>query len=69
VGAHNQLGLSWGSPQSPQCGGLTVDQLMSVDFSKIDFSAFQSQVQSSTATLGSDALSIMQNTATVKVNK
>lgn len=33
-----QLGLGWGSPKSPQCDGLTVAQLGSVDWSKVDLS-------------------------------
>jgi conjugal transfer mating pair stabilization protein TraN len=32
-GAHQQLGLSWGSPNSTQCQGLSIDQLKQVDFS------------------------------------
>lgn len=32
-GAHAQLGLSWGSPESPACGGLSPDQITSLDFS------------------------------------
>ncbi len=28
----------WGSAKDPECGGITVDQLQSVDFSEIDFS-------------------------------
>jgi type-F conjugative transfer system mating-pair stabilization protein TraN len=35
---HQQLGLSWGSPQSPQCQGLSPEQLSRLDFSKVDFS-------------------------------
>lgn len=31
-GAHAQLGLSWGSAQSPNCTGLTPDQITSLDF-------------------------------------
>lgn len=31
-GSHEQLGLSWGTPEHPICRGLTVDQLMSLDF-------------------------------------
>ena len=35
---HQQLGLSWGSPESPQCQGLSPDQLSHMDFSRVDFS-------------------------------
>lgn len=31
-GSHAQLGLSWGSPESPICRGLTVAQLTALDF-------------------------------------
>jgi conjugal transfer mating pair stabilization protein TraN len=31
-GAHIQLGLSWGSAQAPNCSGLSVSQLQSINF-------------------------------------
>jgi conjugal transfer mating pair stabilization protein TraN len=31
-GAHSQLTISWGSSQSPNCAGLTMDQLKLLDF-------------------------------------
>jgi conjugal transfer mating pair stabilization protein TraN len=31
-----QLGISWGSPQSPDCRPLTLDEFIKIDFSKID---------------------------------
>jgi len=33
VGAHEQLGLSWGSPENPDCRGLSIDQITQLDFS------------------------------------
>jgi conjugal transfer mating pair stabilization protein TraN len=33
-----QLGLKWGSAEKPKCSGLTVNQLKSLDFSRIDLS-------------------------------
>jgi conjugal transfer mating pair stabilization protein TraN len=36
----SQLGISWGSPQSPACQGLTMAQFLAIDFSQIDFSEF-----------------------------
>lgn len=33
-----QLGLSFGTPEEPNCTGLTLDQLTKLDFSKIDLS-------------------------------
>lgn len=38
-----QLGLNFGSPQSPDCTGLTLVQFSSLDFNKIDFSEFTTQ--------------------------
>ena len=35
-----QLGMGWGSAENPQCDGLTIEQLQSLDFSQIDFSEF-----------------------------
>lgn len=31
-----QLGLSWGSPESPSCRGFTVEEVSKIDFSKLD---------------------------------
>ncbi len=33
-----QLGLRWGSAENPNCSGLTIDQLRSIDFSLVDLS-------------------------------
>lgn len=35
-----QLGLGMGSPETPDCEGLTVSQLQQIDWSQIDFSEF-----------------------------
>lgn len=32
-GAHEQLGLSWGSAENPNCSGLSIDQITNLDFS------------------------------------
>ncbi|MCP3922727.1 MAG: conjugal transfer protein TraN [Desulfobacterales bacterium] len=37
VEGRKQLGLSWGSPESPNCRGLTPDEFQSIDFSNINF--------------------------------
>ena len=34
----NQLGLGWGDNDSPDCRGLTMDEFLRIDLSKIDFS-------------------------------
>jgi hypothetical protein len=36
--AHKQLGIPWGSPESPNCRGLTPEEFQKLDFSKVDFS-------------------------------
>lgn len=36
----DQLGLSWGGPKQPNCGGLSVEQLSRIDFSQIDLSEY-----------------------------
>lgn len=38
--AHQQLGLSWGSPKSPNCKGLSPAQLTAMDFSSPDVQQF-----------------------------
>jgi conjugal transfer mating pair stabilization protein TraN len=37
VGGKAQLGRNFGSAKTPDCSGLTVDDLQKIDFSKIDF--------------------------------
>lgn len=39
-----QIGKSWGSAQSPDCGGFTVAQLQSLDFSRMDLSEFYAEI-------------------------
>ncbi len=39
-GARAQLKKNLGSAKNPQCGGLTIDELKKIDFSKIDFKDF-----------------------------
>lgn len=36
---HDQLGLSWGTPASPNCEGLTPDQFARVDLSNVDLTS------------------------------
>lgn len=42
--ARNQLGMGWGTPENPQCSGLTLDDFQGLDFSKIDLSEFIQEV-------------------------
>lgn len=50
-GGRQQLGIGWGTPQNPSCGGLTLDQLSSIDFDtpamKAAMEPFKKQVLSS----------------------
>lgn len=39
-----QLGMGWGTAQSPSCGGFSVAQLQALDFSTMDLSAFYSAI-------------------------
>lgn len=39
-----QLGQSWGSAQNPQCGGFTIAELQSLDFSRMDLSEFYAEI-------------------------
>ena len=36
-----QIGLSWGTPENPNCRGFTPAELQSIDFGKIDFSEYE----------------------------
>ena len=39
-----QLGKTWGSAQSPDCGGFSLAQLESLDFSRMDLSEFYAEI-------------------------
>lgn len=51
-----QLGLGFGSPEHPDCQGLTAEQLSNIDFSQIDFSEILSEVMGRTKTPTSEKL-------------
>lgn len=40
-----QLGISWGDPESPECRGLTTDELSRIDMSKMDLSELYEDVK------------------------
>lgn len=42
-----QLGRGWGAPKSPDCAGLTINDLQSIDFSQIDLTELYIDVQAS----------------------
>lgn len=45
VQARKQLGLNFGSGGSPNCRGLTLDELSRIDFSKMDFSEVAAEMR------------------------
>ena len=46
VAGRTQLGIPFGDPKSPNCRGLTPEELQKVDFAKIDFSEVYQDIQS-----------------------
>lgn len=58
-----QLGISWGSPENPQCRGFTPEEFQKIDFSKIDLTEFVKDIQSSIQT------SVIQNLGTYVKDK
>ena len=47
-GRDEQLGISFGSGENPDCRGLTVSEIQSINFSKIDFSNYYTMYQNNT---------------------
>jgi hypothetical protein len=41
-----QIGRSWGSPENPDCSGLSPEELSRMDFSTIDFSELFEDIRS-----------------------
>jgi len=39
-----QLGRGWGSPESPDCNGFTVEQLQALDFSQMNLAEFYAEI-------------------------
>lgn len=44
VQARKQLGMSFGNADEPDCRGLTLQEIMRLDFKKIDFSEFFTEI-------------------------
>ena len=66
VQGKNQLGLSFGNAENPECGGLTLDQISRVDFSQLDLSELLSEMMANlktpnTTNLGKDIKKSMAN--------
>lgn len=47
-GRHDQLGISFGDPENPDCRGIKPEELQKIDFSKIDFSDFTEDLKDRT---------------------
>ncbi|KAB0545467.1 hypothetical protein F7Q90_24710 [Pantoea stewartii subsp. stewartii] len=47
-GRRGQLGIGFGSSKSPDCRGLTVDELQHLDFSAINFADFYDDLENGT---------------------
>ncbi|WP_370612412.1 type-F conjugative transfer system mating-pair stabilization protein TraN [Citrobacter meridianamericanus] len=47
-GRNAQLGISFGSGKNPECRGITIDELQSLQFDKMDFSNFYSDLDAGT---------------------
>lgn len=47
-GRRGQLGVGFGSANSPDCRGVLVDELQRIDFGRLDFTDFYSDLQSNT---------------------
>ena len=58
-----QLGRGWGGPQNPDCGGFTVTQLQSLDFSRMNLSEFYAEIAPTLPDVGA-----MRSRAQQKVN-
>ena len=43
----SQLGIGWGSAESPNCSGIIISDLERIDFSQIDFSELTAEIESS----------------------
>ena len=57
-----QLGMDWGSTESPNCEGITIEQLQALDFSLIDFSEFYADVMDdANSPAGGELQGIIQN--------
>ncbi|MEG2665025.1 MAG: conjugal transfer protein TraN, partial [Hafnia sp.] len=47
-GRKGQLGINFGSGKSPNCRGITIDELQSLRFDNMDFSNFYSDLNAGT---------------------
>jgi len=57
-----QLGIGWGDAKNPNCGGITIEQLQSLDFSQIDFSEFYADaMDKATSPGGGELQGIIEN--------
>lgn len=52
-----QLGMSFGTPENPDCDGFTPDEFTKLDFSKIDLSSFMGTIQDATSSIDTNKIS------------
>lgn len=57
--ARNQLGMGWGTPENPQCSGLSLNDFQGLDFSKVDLTEFIQEITPKTV----DATSVKNSAA------
>lgn len=49
--ARVQLGIDWGNPKSPSCGGFSPEQFQALDFNRIDMSEYYGDIKTKGETL------------------
>lgn len=72
--ARKQLKIRWGTPEKPNCNGLSPEQLSKIDFSKIDFSELFADIKKQMVAKGQDqalagiSADRLQNNMTILTN-
>ena len=68
VGGKEQLGMSFGTPESPTCEGFTAQEMEQLDFSKLDLSEFYKEIYANMENVAKQAGNAAQGAAT-NINK
>ena len=55
-GRRDQLGIGFGSAETPNCKGMTPEQLQAIDYDKIDFSDLYNDIKNNTNFPDPDAI-------------
>lgn len=63
-----QLGIGFGAPESPNCAGLSADELSRIDFSQIDFSEMYEDIRNKTAPKGQEHSLAQVSTTRIQEN-